>query len=119
MANVFKVITKAGVSADSGSPTTLLTVDSAKTEVILSLLLANKHTDSIQATVILSSDTAQSGAGATNAAAYIIKDCVIDKRNSLEIMSGQKYILNTTDLLKVYADNANLDVVLSYMEQDV
>ena len=119
MANVFKVITKASVSADSGSPTTLLTVDDDKTEVILSLLLANKHTDSIQATVILSSDTAQSGAGATNAEAYIIKDCVIDKRNSLEIMSGQKYILNTTDLLKVYADNANLDIVLSYMEQDV
>ena len=118
MANVFKVITKAGVGA-VGSQTTLLTVPSAKTEVILSLLLANKHTDSIQATVILSSDTAQSGAGATNADAYIIKDVVVDKGNSLEIMSGQKYILNTTDLLKVYADNANLDVVLSYMEQDV
>ena len=118
MANVFKVITKAGVSADSGSPTTLLDVASAKTEVILSLLLANKHTDSIQATVILSSNTAQSG-GPTNADVYIVKDVVIDKRNSLEIMSGQKYILNTTDLLKVYADNVNLDVVLSYMEQDV
>ncbi len=117
MANVFKVITKAGVGA-VGSQTTLLTVPSAKTEVILSLLLANKHSDSIQATVILSSDTTQSGA-AQNADAYIIKDVVVDKGNSLEIMSGQKYILNTTDLLKVYADNANLDVVLSYMEQDV
>ena len=119
MANTFKVITKAGVSADSGNPTTLLDVDDDKTEVILSLLLANKHSDSIQATVILSSNTAQSGAGATNADAYIIKDVVVDKGNSLEIMSGQKYILNTTDLLKVYADNANLDIVLSYMEQDV
>jgi len=117
MANVFKVVTKAGVGA-VGSQTTLLTVPSAKTEVILSLLLANKHSDSIQATVILSSDTTQSGA-TQNADVYIVKDVVIDKRNSLEIMSGQKYILNTTDLLKVYADNANLDVVLSYMEQDV
>ena len=48
-----------------------------------------------------------------------MKDVNIDDGNSLEIMSGQKYILNTTDLLKVYADNANIDVVLSYMEQDV
>jgi len=119
MANVFKVITKAGVSADSGSPTTLLDVDVDKTEVILSLLLANKHTQSIKATVILSSDTAQSGAGATNAEAYIIKDVTIEEETSLEIMSGQKYILNTSDLLKVYADNANIDIVLSYMEQDV
>ena len=119
MANVFKVITKASVSADSGSPTTLLTVDADKTEVILSLLLANKHTQSIKATVILSSDTPQSGAGATNADAYIIKDVTIEEETSLEIMSGQKYILNTSDLLKVYADNANIDVVLSYMEQDV
>lgn len=118
MANIFKVITKAGVGA-VGTQTTLLTVPSAKTEVILSLLLANKHTQSIKATVILSSNTAQSGGGATNADAYIIKDVTIEEETSLEIMSGQKYILNTTDLLKVYADNANIDVVLSYMEQDV
>jgi len=118
MANVFKVITKAGVSADSGSPTTLLTVASAKTEVILSLLLANKHTQSIKATVILSSNTTQTG-GPTNADVYIIKDVTIEEETSLEIMSGQKYILNTADLLKVYADNANIDIVLSYMEQDV
>tara|TARA_R110002020_G_scaffold255088_2_gene468895 strand:- start:20087 stop:20440 length:354 start_codon:yes stop_codon:yes gene_type:complete len=117
MANIFKVITKAGVGL-VGSQTTLLTVPSAKTEVILSLLLSNKHTDSIKATVIISSDTTQSGASA-NADVYIVKDVNIDKENSLEIMSGQKYILNTTDVLKVYADNANLDVVLSYMEQDV
>ena len=117
MANVFKVITKAGVGA-SGSQTTLLTVPSAKTEVILSLLLANKLTQGIKATVILSSDTTQSGASA-NADAYIIKDVTIEDETSLEKMSGQKYILNTTDLLKVYADNANIDVVLSYMEQDV
>lgn len=118
MANVFKVITKAGVATDSNSPTTLITVPDSKTEIILSLLLANKHTDSIKASVILSSNTTQSGASA-NADTFIVKNAVINDGTSLEIMSGQKYILNTTDLLKVYADNANIDVVLSYMEQDV
>ena len=118
MANVFKVITKSGVGL-VGSQTTLLTAPSAKTEIVLSLLLANKHTTSIKATVILSSDTTQTGGGASNADVYIIKDANIDAENSLEIMSGQKYIMNTTDILKVYADNANIDVVLSYMEQDV
>jgi len=118
MANIFKLVTKADVSDDSGTPTELLEVPSLKTEVVLSLLLANKHTQSVSATVIIDSDTTQAGADA-NTEVYIIKDVIIDIGNSLEIMGGQKYILNATDILKVYADNENIDVVLSYMEQDV
>ena len=83
MANVFKVITKSDVGL-VGSQTTLLTVPSAKTEIVLSLLLANKHTTSIKATVILSSDTTQTGGGASNADVYIIKDANINAENSLE-----------------------------------
>ena len=33
-----------------------------------------------------------------------------------EIMSGQKYVLQTGDAIKVHADNANIDVILSFME---
>ena len=35
---------------------------------------------------------------------------------ALEIMAGQKYVLQVGDSIKVYGDNTNLDVVLSYME---
>ena len=66
--------------------------------------------------MVVSSDTAVTGAGSTNADAHIIKDVSIEEETSLEIMSGQKYVLATTDILQVYADNANLDVVFSFME---
>ena len=45
-----------------------------------------------------------------------MKDVVIENGSSLEIMSGQKYVMQTGDILKVYADNANADAVLSFME---
>ena len=47
---------------------------------------------------------------------FPLKNVSIEEETSLEIMSGQKYVLMTTDILKVYADNANLDVTLSFME---
>ena len=115
MANTFKVVTKASVSTDSSSPTTLYTVPSSTTAVILAILLANKTTTDVKATIILSSDTANSGAS-QNADVNLLKDVLIAKENSLEILAGQKYVLQTSDLLKIYADNANLDIVLSFME---
>ena len=118
MANVFKVITKAGVSTDSSTPTDLIEVPANKTEIILSLMLANKHTTSIKVTVQIESDTTQGGAS-QNATVKVLNSVSIEEETSLEVMSGQKYILNTTDKLQIYADNANIDVVLSYMEQDV
>jgi len=45
-----------------------------------------------------------------------LKDVEINVENSLEVLAGQKYVLQTTDIVKVYADNANVDVTLSYME---
>ena len=119
MANVFKVITKSSVSVDSSTPTDLIEVPTSKTEIILSLMLANKHTSSIKVTVLIESDTTQAGGHGANETVKVLNAITVDEETSLEVMSGQKYILNTTDKLQIYADNANIDVVLSYMEQDV
>ena len=120
MANTFKVVPKSGVSDTSGSPTTIYTAPSSPstTSIVLALLVANKHTTSIKATVQIESDTASgtTGGGANNATVNVIKDGSIEEETSLEIMSGQKYVLMPTDVLKVYADNVNLDVTFSYME---
>ena len=116
MANTFKVITKPTISTDSSSPTTIYTVPGSTTTIILALMLTNKTTTSIDATVVLDSNTAVGGAGATNAAVNLIYQIPIDDGNSLELLAGQKYVLQTTDILKIYADNANLDVTLSFME---
>lgn len=118
MANTFKVVTKSSVATSSGSPTTVYTVPASTTSIVLALLIANKHTTSVKVTVQIESDTASgtTGGGANNATVNVIKDVSIEEETSLEIMSGQKYVLMATDVLKVYADNANLDVTLSFME---
>ena len=115
MANTFKVVTKSSVATSSGSPTTIYTVPSATTSIVLALLIANKHTSSIKVSVVISSDTTNSGAS-QNADVNAIKDVHLDDGTSLELLSGQKYVLQATDAIKVYADNANLDVTLSFME---
>ena len=122
MANTFKVTTASGVVTSNSSNTySIYTCPGSTTTIVLSLLLSNKHTAPIKASVILSSDTANSGNNSNrnsgnNEDAHIIKDVSISEENSLEIMSGQKYVLQATDVIKVIADNSNIDVVLSYME---
>lgn len=122
MANTFKVTTVSSVAtADNQNTYSIYQCPSSTTTVILSVLLANKHTTSIKTSVLLSSDTGNSGNNSNrnsgnNQDAYIIRNVSIDEETSLEIMSGQKYVLQATDHIKILADNANLDVVLSYME---
>lgn len=115
MANTFKTCTVSGVSTNSGTPTTIYTVPNATTTVVLGLMLSNKHSGNVSVTVVFSSTTTNSGAS-QNADVNVIKDVVIENGSSLEIMSGQKYVMQTGDILKVYADNANADAVLSFME---
>ena len=122
MANTFKVTTASSVATSaSDNDYSIYQCPSSTTTVVLSVLLANKHTTSIKASVLLSSDTGNSGNNTNrnsgnNQDAYIIRNVSITEETSLEIMSGQKYVLQATDSIKVLADNENLDVVLSYME---
>ena len=122
MANTFKVTTASTVATSaSDNDYSIYVCPSSTTTVILSVLLANKHTSSIKVSVLLSSDTGNSvnnnnRNSGNNQDAYIIRNVNIDEETSLEIMSGQKYVLQATDHIKILADNENLDVVLSYME---
>ena len=123
MANTFKVTTISSIATSAGANTsTIYTCGASNGAVVLSLLLANKHTTSIKTSVQLVSTTDNSGnnnninSDGSNDTAYIIKDVSIDEETSLEIMSGQKYVLQNGDSLKVFGGNANVDVVLSYME---
>jgi len=115
MANTFKTVTKSSVSTSSGTPTTIYTVPSSTTSIVLGLMLPNKHSGNVSVTVVLSSSTTNSGAS-QNADVNVVKDVVIENGSSLEIMSGQKYVLQTGDAIKVFAGNTNIDVILSFME---
>ena len=113
MANTFKTVTKAGVT----SIDTIYTVASSTTTVVLGLILGNTTTSQVTATVTLSSDTANR-AGANNEAnqdVELITNAPIPAGSSLEMLSGNKVVMETTDILKVTSSGAT-DVALSIME---
>ena len=115
MANTFKVVTVAGITSVSS----VYTVGSSTTTVILGLILGNTTTSQVTATVTLSSNTASrtdsninSGA---NADVELVTNAPIPAGSSLEMLAGNKVVLETTDILKVSASGAT-DVALSIME---
>ena len=96
MANTFKLKTKAGV-------TTLATVYTVP---------SNTTANSINCTVTVSSDTSDTE---TNADVEVLTTTPIPGNSSLELLSGNKIVLQTTDLFKVFGSGA-VDVTLSIME---
>jgi|TARA_R100000231_G_scaffold128650_1_gene99799 hypothetical protein len=113
MANTFKTVTKAGVT----SADVIYTVASSTTTVILGLILGNTTTSQITATVTLESDTSNR-AGANNEAnqnVELVTNAPIPAGSSLEMLAGNKVVMETTDVLKVTGSGAT-DVVLSIME---
>ena len=115
MANTFKTVTKSSVSTNSGSPTTIYTVPSSTTSIVLGLMLANKGASSFDVSAVLSSSTTNGGAS-QNADVHLLTSVAVENGSSLEIMSGQKYVLQTGDAIKVFASDSNIDVILSFME---
>lgn len=114
MANTFKLKTNAAMPASAGTPDDLYTVPADTTTVIIGLTLTNVHTSSITATVQIASTTVDNE---TNQTVNVIKDVPILAGSSLELMAGNKYILQTTDVVKVDCDvSGKIDATLSIME---
>ena len=108
MANTFKLKTKAGVT----SLATVYTVPASCTSIVLGLMIGNTTGSAVTTTVTLSSDTSDTE---TNADVELLTTTPIPGNSSLELMSGNKIVLQTTDLFKVYGTGA-VDVCLSIME---
>tara|TARA_B000000557_G_scaffold75529_1_gene60222 strand:+ start:23 stop:358 length:336 start_codon:yes stop_codon:yes gene_type:complete len=109
MANTFKNAFAANIS--NSSFVDLYTVPSATTTIILGLTLCNKTASAVTATVQFQ-DTS-----ASNADFQVIDTVSIPARTSLELLSGQKYVLETTDVLRVKAGTGSaLDATLGIME---
>ena len=113
MANTFKCVTKAGVT----SLDVIYTVASSTTTVVLGLVLGNTTTSQVTATVTLNTNTGnRSGANdEANQAVELVTNAPIPAGSSLELLSGNKVVLETTDEIKVSASGAT-DVALSIME---
>ena len=115
MANTFKVVTVAGITSVSS----VYTVGSSTTTVILGLILGNTTTSQVTATVTLSSNTASRTDSSINSGANadveLVTNAPIPAGSSLEMLAGNKVVMETTDLLKVTGSGAT-DVCLSIME---
>jgi|TARA_R100001224_G_scaffold57858_1_gene34190 hypothetical protein len=117
MANTFKVVTFAAEPASAGTAYTMYTTPSSTTTIVLGLVLANIHSTAVTAEVELVSDTSGGGRGATNGTAFLAKDVSIPAGSSLELLSGGKVVLETTDVLKIDCSVADkLSGTLSIME---
>ena len=119
MANTFKTVTFAAEPASAGSPYVMYTVAGSTTTVVLGLILTNLHTSAVTVEVELVSDTANRN-GANNVAngtSFLVKDVTIPAGSSLELLSGGKVVLETTDALKVDCSVADkVSGTLSIME---
>ena len=111
MANTFKLKNNAVMTSSAGTPDTLYTVPSSTTTVVIGLTLANVHTSQVttSVTVIDSSNS--------NETSHVVKDAPIPVGGSLEIMAGNKIILEASDIIKVDCSvEDKVSATLSIME---
>ncbi len=108
MANTFKLKTKAGVTTLA----TVYTVPASTTAIVIGLVIGNTTGSAITSTITVSSDTSDTE---TNADVELLTTGAIPANSSVDVLSGSKLVLQTTDLLKVYG-TAAVDVALSIME---
>ncbi len=117
MPNTFRVVSHDVMPASAGTPEDLYTTPGSTTTVILGLILANVHTSQVTASVKLVSDTSGGGRTATNTTTFLLKDAPIPVGGSLEILSGNKVVLETTDKLQIDCSVADkVSITLSIME---
>ena len=113
MANTFKVKTN-GAMPSSGSAETLYTVPSSTTTVVIGLLLCNIHTTSVTVDVEIVSDTSDTE---TNSNVSVVKGVSIPNGSTLELLSGGKVVLQTTDAIKINCSvQSKIDATLSILE---
>ena len=103
MANTFKVVTFAAEPASAGTPYKMYTVAGSTTTVILGLILTNIHTSTVTVEVELVSDTANRGGAndVANGTSFLVQNVSIPSGSSLELLTGGKVVLETTDEIKI------------------
>jgi len=119
MANTFKVVTFAAEPASAGTPLVMYTAASSTTTVVLGLILTNLNTSQVTATVRLVSDTANRAAAnnVANGTSILINAAPIPVGSSLEVLTGSKVVLETTDQITVdFSVTDKLSGTLSIME---
>ena len=120
MANDFKRFAKPNVGTSTGaSADAVYTVpagagSSALESIVIGITLANKHTSGITASVFLDNEDGSNDV-------YIVKNAIIPTGSSLEVMSGNKLVVqndgSNADVLRVESSRASsLDATITVLE---
>ena len=104
MANDFKNAQAVGVT----SVTTIYTAPAAKTSILLELDIANTANNVVEASVEIFDTSASTDA-------FLVKNAPVPSGGTLQVVSGQKVILEATDIVKVTSTGA-VDVVAAILE---
>ncbi len=113
MANTFKNASSKSVNHSAFE--TLYTCPAATTAIILGLALTNKTSAAVNVSVQMI-DSSASGSAADKER-LLLNEVSIPANTTLEVLAGQKYVLEATDILKVKAGTTtSLDAVLGLMQ---
>ena len=123
MANTFKAFTKSSIGV---TPTTAYQVElggaTGKTAIVIGISLANRAATPINVTVLIDRPAAGTTAAPSDDV-YLVKDIPIPAGSTLEVMAGQKLILeynasaSAGDKIVATSDTASsLDVIINALE---
>ena len=109
MANDFKSVAKTNIAIDSGTFDTMYTGLSAKETILLEIDMANTTTGDITVSVKL----AKRGGDTV----FLVKAAPIPAGGALKAISGQKIVMEGSDVLSVAASAASsADCLVSFLE---
>ena len=98
------------VSVDDASADTLYTAPASTTSVVLGVAIANKSANTVGVTLSFTDTSATT-------TSQMIPDVQIPGNTTLEVLAGQKYILETGDVLTAQADTASaIDITMGVLE---
>ena len=112
MANTFKMATKSSLVTDavSSTNTNVLTAGGSSTLILLSAMVANKTSTSVNVDLYVVTNSGDD--------VYLLKEVPVPAGSSLELISGSKIILESSDVLRARADTAtSADITVSYLDQ--
>ena len=112
MANTFKQATKSSLvtTVISNSGTNVLTAGGSSTLILLSAMVANKTASSVNVDLYIVANVGDN--------VYLLKDVPVPAGSSLELISGSKIILESSDVLRARCDTSSAaDITVSYLDQ--
>lgn len=111
MASTFKSASVDGSAITGGTQTTVYTCPGSTTGIILALNLVNLTASQTLITIIFNDNS-------TGGSIYLVKDLPLPARSAIEMLSGNKYILEAGDSIDyISSEDNSVDAYFGVMEQ--